>query len=234
MTTNASSINLNGIDQALRYLQHEFLGLENDEDRWKHQNDTLRQQVMQLQSERQQQESVHHDLIRHIKMLEYALQYERMDQLQTLEEALDKRSPAIVHRLSSTGKVREAVERLNLSSPRPSQSDLPCPATPKTPTASNPANPKTPTASDPAPATHKTPTAGFFPEKESAISLPDPVTDKPPVSLTNVSSCTVSTEKSIVSSSVSTAKSSLAVSSSAHRPLKLRHKLVGHLVCINI
>ncbi|MBN3310379.1 STRN4 protein, partial [Amia calva] len=61
----------------LHFIQHEWGRFQAEKYRWEAERDELRAQVAFLQSERKGQENMKQDLVRRIKMLEYALKQER-------------------------------------------------------------------------------------------------------------------------------------------------------------
>ncbi|XP_060799204.1 striatin-4 isoform X2 [Neoarius graeffei] len=70
----ALGLSLPGI---LHFIQHEWGRFQAEKCRWEAERDELRAQVAFLQGERKGQESMKQDLVRRIKMLEYALKQER-------------------------------------------------------------------------------------------------------------------------------------------------------------
>ncbi|KAM8986064.1 striatin-4 isoform 1-T1 [Ara ararauna] len=69
-----AGLNLPGV---LHFIQHEWARFEAEKGRWEAERAELRAQVAFLQGERKGQENLKSDLVRRIKMLEYALKQER-------------------------------------------------------------------------------------------------------------------------------------------------------------
>ncbi|MGH0114920.1 UNVERIFIED_CONTAM: hypothetical protein FKN15_065844 [Acipenser sinensis] len=76
----------------LHFIQFEWSRFQSEKYRWESERDELRAQVAFLQGERTGQENMKQDLVRRIKMLEYALKQERVPA--SLFSALEKSSPS--------------------------------------------------------------------------------------------------------------------------------------------
>uniref|UniRef100_A0A8C4Z9R0 Striatin 4 n=1 Tax=Gadus morhua TaxID=8049 RepID=A0A8C4Z9R0_GADMO len=72
----------------LHFIQYEWGRFQAEKYRWEAERDELRAQVAFLQGERKGQENMKQDLVRRIKMLEYALKQEREEEEEDSEDAL--------------------------------------------------------------------------------------------------------------------------------------------------
>ncbi|VDP07561.1 unnamed protein product [Soboliphyme baturini] len=91
------------IPGVLHFIQHEWSKFEMEKGQWEVEKAELRARIAFLQGERKGQENLKNDLVRRIKMLEYALQQERLKMARLLHGTNDAAEPGS----TSTAEIAE-------------------------------------------------------------------------------------------------------------------------------
>ncbi|KAG6332396.1 hypothetical protein ID866_6690 [Astraeus odoratus] len=124
------------LSSVLHFLQTEWRRYERDRNEWEIERAEMRARIALLEGERRSFENVKLDLMRRIKMLEYALRMERSKQL-------EKSSTTASSKLGATQQVlkEDAKDVSSGSSPRSEDSPLPPERAPNGPAAGQPRQP---------------------------------------------------------------------------------------------
>ncbi|CAK5264863.1 unnamed protein product [Mycena citricolor] len=121
------------LSSVLHYLQTEWRKYERDRNEWEIERAEMRARIALLEGERRSFENVKHDLMRRIKMLEYALRMERSKQLtqpqSTTPQTIPPTKLASIQSIATSASHKEDIpghkEESSGSSPRSEDSPLP-------------------------------------------------------------------------------------------------------------